>query len=151
MALDKVHHIGISVRDLDRSIEFYREITGGRVLFVNEMGGEGLARVTGEDQPALRFAMVQIGNTMLELIEWQNPKGSDNGGAGVDVGKIHIAFEVPDIQAVYERLQAKGVKLLAPPYTFKAVDRSPDLEGASFAYFLDPDGIGLEIFQPRSS
>jgi catechol 2,3-dioxygenase-like lactoylglutathione lyase family enzyme len=114
MNLNQVNHIGISVSNLDRSIEFYREITGGELEFVNEMRGEGLARVTGEKNPRLRFCMIRVGNTVLELIEWQQPKGAANGGAGVDVGKIHIAFETDDIQAVYERLQAKALNSSRP-------------------------------------
>ncbi len=148
MNLNHINHIGISVRDLDRSIEFYRDITGGELEFINDMSGEGLARVTGDAKPLLRFCMIRLGNTVLELIEWSQPKGADKSGAGVDVGKIHIAFEVSDIDAVCERLQAKGVQLLAPPHTFTDADGSPDVIGATFAYFLDPDGVGLEVFQP---
>ncbi len=150
MHLNHVNHVGASVRNLDRSIEFYRDLTGGELEFVNDMYGPGLARVTGDKGVRLRFCLIKLGNTVLELIEWQQPQGADNTRAGADVGSIHIAFEVSDIYAVYEQLTAKGIQFLAPPHTFTDEDGSPGLKGATFAYFTDPDGIGLELFQPAT-
>lgn len=151
MQLNQVNHVGASVRDLDRSIEFYRELTGGKLQFVNDMYGPGLASVTGDENVRVRFCWLKLGNTVLELIEWQQPQGADNTRTGSDVGSIHIAFEVSDIHADYERLRAKGIEFLAPPHTFADEDGSPGLKGATFAYITDPDGIGLELFQPAKT
>jgi catechol 2,3-dioxygenase-like lactoylglutathione lyase family enzyme len=149
--LDRVHHLGVPVANLDRSLQFYQALTGGELLFVDPMSGAGLARGTQVPDARVRFAMVQLGNLILELIEYEQPRGRPFDRQNNDVGAIHIAFEVPDIQAVYTRLQAQGIPFNAPPYTFTEADGSPHVVGATFAYFRDPDGIQLEIFQAAHS
>ncbi|MGK7953326.1 MAG: VOC family protein [Xenococcaceae cyanobacterium] len=150
--LTSVNHIGIPVRNLDRSLKFYRDLTGGTVLFADHpMYGEGLSKGTKVANASLRFGMLKVDNTILELIEYENPRGKDFDRLNNDIGSIHIAFEVPNIQAVYEQLKAQGVEFNAPPYTFTEEDGAPDIVGATFAYFKDPDGIQLEIFEPAKS
>ncbi len=152
ITLKSVNHIGIPVRNLDRSLKFYRKLTGGTVLFAdNPMYGKGLSKGTKVDNASLRFGLLKIDNTILELIEYENPRGKDFDRKNNDIGSIHIAFEVPDIQTVYKQLKTQGVEFNAPPYTFTEEDGAPDIVGATFAYFKDPDGIQLEIFEPAKS
>lgn len=66
--LNHVNHVGASVRKLDRPIEFYQNLTGGELEFVSEMYGPGLARVTGDEGVRVRFCLIKLGNTVLELI-----------------------------------------------------------------------------------
>jgi len=61
MQLNHVNHVGASVRNLDRSIEFYQNLTGGELEFVNDMYGPGLARVTGEEGVRVRFCLIKLG------------------------------------------------------------------------------------------
>jgi len=146
--LGAVHHIGIPVGDLDRTLEFYRELTGGEVVLENDMRGPQLSEGIGVEDPDLRFAMLKLGNTVLEFIEYRSPKGEPYDRANNDLGINHIAFEVGDIRETYKRLKAKGVEFNAEPHTFTEEDGAPDVAGATFAYFKDPDGVVLEIFEP---
>lgn len=146
-----VHHIGIPVSNLDRSLEFYKNFAGGEVQFTEPMWGEGLSRGAKVSNAKLRFSFLEIGNTILELIEYEQPKGEPYKQQNNDVGAIHIAFEVDDIQELYQTLQDKGVEFNAPPYTFTEDDGAPHVVGATFAYLRDPDGIQLEIFEAASS
>jgi catechol 2,3-dioxygenase-like lactoylglutathione lyase family enzyme len=146
--LGAVHHIGIPVSDLDRTLAFYRELTGGEVVLANDMRGSQLSEGIGVEDPDLRFAMLKLGNTVLEFIEYRSPKGRPYDRANNDVGINHVAFEVGDIRGTYERLRAKGIEFNAPPHTFTEEDGAPAVVGATFAYFKDPDGIVLEIFEP---
>lgn len=68
MQLTQVNHIGVSVRNLDRSIEFYRDLTGGELEFVNDMYGPGISRVIGDEGARLHFCLLKLGNTVLELL-----------------------------------------------------------------------------------
>ncbi len=147
---DRVHHVGINVSDLDQSVGFYRDLLGVEPLFVNDMRGGGLARGAGVDDPDLRFCLMKISNVVLELIEWRSPRSEPPQAGAPFVGGFHIAFEVDDIEAVHKRLKERGVETVAPPHRFDVDDESPAMIGAQFAYFSDPDGIGLEIFQKRS-
>ena len=67
--LDRVHHVGINVSDLDQSISFYRDLFGVEPLFVNDMRGEGLSTGAGISGADLRFCMMKIQNVILEIIE----------------------------------------------------------------------------------
>ncbi|UZO80088.1 VOC family protein [Aquimarina sp. ERC-38] len=142
-----VQHIGIPVSNLVKSIEFYKEFLGGKILFQNEMVGEGFSKGTKVPNAACKFAMIEIKNTIIELIEYTNPIGKPFRQNNNDVGAIHIAFEVDDIQETYKNLSEKGYQFNAEPYTFKEKDKAEDIVGASFAYLNDPDGIQLEIFE----
>jgi catechol 2,3-dioxygenase-like lactoylglutathione lyase family enzyme len=148
--LRAVHHIGIPVSDLDRTLAFYRELTGATVLLQNDMRGSQLSDAIGVRNPDLRFAMLQLGNIILEFIEYRTPKGNSYDRANNDVGINHLAFEVENIRELYARLEGKGLAFNAPPHTFTQEDGAPDVVGATFAYFKDPDGIVLEIFEPAN-
>jgi catechol 2,3-dioxygenase-like lactoylglutathione lyase family enzyme len=116
--LRTIHHIGIPVSDLDRTLEFYRDLTGGAITVRNEMRGPQLSEGIGVRDPDLRFAMLELGNTILEFIEYRSPKGRPYDRANNDLGINHLAFEVDDIWEVYERLKTKGMRFNAPPHTF---------------------------------
>lgn len=151
ITLNQVNHIGIPVSNLDRSIEFYQALTGGEILFINPMYGEGLSKGVNVPDANLRFAMIKADNVNLELIEYEHPRGKEFNRNNNDIGAIHVAFQVSDIQAAYKRLRSQGIEFNAEPYTFKKADGAPAVIGATFAYFKDPDGIQLEIFEANQS
>jgi catechol 2,3-dioxygenase-like lactoylglutathione lyase family enzyme len=148
--LRRVHHIGVSVSDLDRSIDFYRDLFGVEPLFVNDMRGPGLSRGAGVEGADLRFCMIPLDNVVLELIEWRTPAPvvAEPKGPSL-VGAIHIAFAVDDIAGLHAKLKERGIAFVADPHRFGPEDAAPAVEGATFAYFADPDGVGLEIYQRR--
>lgn len=150
MLLDRVHHIGINVADLDRSIAFYRDLFGVEPLFINDMRGDNLSRGAGVPNADLRFCMMKISNVILEIIEWRSPQAKPALTDGPYIGGFHIAFEVPDIHAIRQALSGRGIQFTADPHRFAPEDGSPAIVGATFVYFSDPDGIGLEVYQKRS-
>ena len=114
------------------------------------MRGEGLSTGAGVPGADLRFCLMKISNVVLELIEWRSPKHPPADAPGPRVGGIHVAFEVEDIAKVHAALSARGIRFVARPHRFTAEDESPAMVGATFPYFTDPDGVGLEVFQKRS-
>jgi catechol 2,3-dioxygenase-like lactoylglutathione lyase family enzyme len=138
-----MHHLGIPVRDLRRSLAFYQDVFGIDAEFISEGAGPELSRAVGVPDTHLSFAFIALGNTVLELLEYHAPKGRDYDRRNCDVGAMHVAFEVPDIEEAYERLRKKGLTFNAPPIR---IEEGP-LAGSAFAYFSDPDGVQLEIFE----
>ena len=72
-------------------------------------------------------------------------------GAKVDLripnpGTSHIAFDVADIHAAVAHLRARGVPVVSDPVH---LEPNPDTgaRGGTIAYFSDPDGISLELYQ----
>src|SRR5438445_2692946 len=123
-------YVGIQVRNLERSISFYRDVLGMRVVRrqrVPETDGEWAElRSAGSKQ-------------MLEL-NWY-PDGSKfftgpyRNGDELD----HIAFACADVERAYGELIAKGARSGHPPFA----------EGGSMlACVEDPDGIWIELSGP---
>ncbi|MFD2356646.1 VOC family protein [Nonomuraea ferruginea] len=77
---------------------------------------------------------------------WQQ---SDGGFAADRPGLHHLAFQVPDIEAV--RLAEATLRDLGVPLVYDGV--VPHGEGASSGgvFFTDPDGIRLEIYAPTGA
>ncbi|MEB0307071.1 VOC family protein [Cryobacterium sp. 10I1] len=138
-----VHHVGVTVRDMKRSFEWYSRMFGLTPGPVSEGSGEALSRSVQVNDAALAFSMIMIGNTRLEFQEYHNPEGRDFDRSNGDVGSAHVCLEVSDLDAAYRDLVEKGAVFNAPPVTLD----SGALIGSKWAYLRDPDGIQLEIWE----
>lgn len=136
-------HTGISVSDLERSLEFYRDLLGMELLFTDQDSREDLGRGVGVPGANMKFAVVQMGDGVLELIEYVEPRGRAYERSNNDVGAMHVAFTVDDIETVYQELFKKGVQFITPPIYIPA----GPMKGWKWTYFFDPDGIQLELMQ----
>ena len=100
--IDRIHHIGIAVRDLDRALEFYRDVLG---LHVHALD-------TVEDQ-GVRAALLTIGESEIELLEPLNAEANmakfiERKGEGLH----HICFYTPDVDGDLEAVKARGVQVI---------------------------------------
>ena len=100
--IDKIHHIGIAVHNLDESLKFYRDTLG---LHVHALD-------TVEDQ-GVRAALLTIGESEIELLEPTRPDANmakflERKGEGLH----HICFQTADVDGELEILKAKGVELV---------------------------------------
>jgi catechol 2,3-dioxygenase-like lactoylglutathione lyase family enzyme len=138
-----LHHVGITVRDLDASLSWYEKIFGVQPEFIADGSGPDLSRAVGVPDAKLRFAMLRFGSSVVELLCYDNERQESFDRSNADVGSAHVCIHVPDLQSAYEDLRGKGIEFLAPPLL---IEDGP-LEGCSFVYFTDPDGVTLELFQ----
>lgn len=141
--LKSLHHVGVPVRDMQASLDWYRDMFGVEASFVAQTEGDDLAAAVQLEAARLSYAFLELDNTVLELLQYDHPVGVDFELRNCDVGAVHIAFEVEDIQAAYRELEDKGARFSAPP---NYIDEGP-MTGHHFAYFRDPDGVQLELFQ----
>jgi catechol 2,3-dioxygenase-like lactoylglutathione lyase family enzyme len=139
-----LHHVGVPVRDLDATLAWYRDKLGVEPTFVQRAEeGEGLDMHVQLEDARMRFAFVELGNTILEFQQYENPVPLPHDRRNCDVGASHVCFTVDDIQSVYETLVERGVTFAGPPTYLDG----GNLDGCWFCYFRDPDGIQLELFQ----
>ncbi|MDR0916307.1 MAG: VOC family protein [Oscillospiraceae bacterium] len=124
MDIKRVHHVGLYVKDAEKSLEFYRDKLGGTVIHSFSIG---------EDRSNW---LVDIGGgAVIELI----PVG--NGDANPAVGWAHLAVEVADTRAAYETAVAAGAATWMPP-TEMDIGRQVLL-----AYVHGPDNEIIEFYQ----
>lgn len=147
MTLQAIHHVGLVVRDLDRSIWFYHDLLG--LPFANEptpwFEGPELATGVGVPGAKLRQVSLWVGeHSTLELIEYANrPADSVAPVPNNHLGAAHVCFKVPDVHAKKAELEAKGVRFYSD---VNVVDEGP-LAGWRWVYFSDPDGLALELVE----
>jgi catechol 2,3-dioxygenase-like lactoylglutathione lyase family enzyme len=143
MEITGMHHLGLTVANLERSLAYYKQMFGLEPEFVAAGEGEDLSSAVGVADAKLTFAFLRVGAGTVELIEYDNERRTRYDGRNCDVGAPHVCFDVPDIDAAYQELRDKGADFYAEPFR---INGGP-LAGCAFAYLRDPDGITLEIFQ----
>ena len=136
-----IYHVGVNVNDMDKALEFYRDILGFKVK--SDDIAEGEIADTGLGLKGVKFRQVylQAENSELELFQYIKPLGKeiDIEQRNCDRGIRHIAFVVNDIGSTYEKLLQKGIKFISEPL------KNPD--GVQWVFFQDPEGIMLEFVQ----
>ena len=108
--LTQIGQIAVPIAEIDRAVAFYRDVLGMRFLF--------------QAPPGLGF--FDCGGVRLML---DAPAAANAGQGSV------IYYQVPDLQAAFETLSARGVVFEAKPHL---IARMPDHE-LWMAFFRDPD------------
>ena len=135
-----LEHAALSVSDLDRSIAFYRDHLGLRLVRVIEPdGGSRLGDIVGLPGCLARIAHLESEKGMLELFEYRKPLGRRRRRNQADLGFSHVGFATADIHAEYDRMREGGVEFFNAPVEFRP--------GAWVVYFRGPDGEVGELRQ----
>lgn len=139
--MTKIDHINISVSDLASATRFFVELLGFVVLYKGDLQGEWIDRVVGLKQVSARFVQLAIpsAETKLELIQYFHPQGhtSPQISQANEIGLRHLAFNVKNIEKVYQKLKDAKVKIFSKIQTYN--------HNKKLCYFLGPDGVILEI------
>jgi lactoylglutathione lyase len=126
----RILHTMIRVGDLERSLGFYRDLLGMKLL-------------RRQDYPEGRFTLAFVGygaerdHTVIELTHnW----GTSSYELGTGFG--HIAIGVEDIYRTCEDLRRRGARIVREP--------GPMKHGTTVIAFVeDPDGYRVELIQQR--
>lgn len=128
----KIDHIGIAVKNLDKTVEFYTKVLGLQL--------EGIHQV---DTYQVRTAFFPVGESHLELIEpTPENKGVQKFLEKRGEGIHHICFLVDDIQKALDAMAAQGVEL---------IDKTPrQVNPTTKAAFVHPKSTGgvlIELYE----
>ena len=122
MRVTGTHHVALATGNLERLRAFYVETLGLR-----QVGAF----------PGGRVIFINVGSTTIEMLSRDNWVNSDAGNWR------HLAFEVESVDEAYAELKALGVAFHVEPKDVPA--ESPLVR---VAFFKDPDGNELELYQP---
>lgn len=139
----QVRHVGIVVKDLDRSLWFYQELLGldlQRRMVENGPSIENILALEGVEVETVKLG-AREGDTLVELIKFRShPISVPQGVRMLTAGPTHVAFTVDDLRARYLYMKAQGVKFNCPPQI------SPDGK-VLLTYCQDPDGTLVELVE----
>lgn len=126
MLFEGVHHVAIIASDYQASRHFYVDLLGFEVL------GEHYQK--GRDSYKLDL---KAGNCAIELFAF--PKAPPRPTYPEARGLRHLCFCVRDVAQTVKELSAKGI--CCEPV------REDEYSGGRFTFFMDPDGLPLEIHE----
>ncbi len=138
------HHTAVCVEDFDAAQDFFCDILGMRVEGAMARRDEaGLSAVVGLPGAAARWAMLERDGYRIELFKYFQPEGVTVNIRQCDRGITHVAFQVTDADAAYEKIIAAGFDTYSPPIDLRG--------GASRPFYIKgPEGIVVELIEIRS-
>jgi catechol 2,3-dioxygenase-like lactoylglutathione lyase family enzyme len=150
MPIDAIHHAGITVRDIERSIAFYRDALGLELQFVVDRTGKDISDIVGYENCTIRLAFLRIPGqfSRIELLQYLAPTGTPREFESRDPATGHVCFAVHDIHALAERISSAGGTLRSPEPVM--ITSGPNT-GTLALYVRDPDGYVIELLQPSTS
>jgi len=145
-----LHHVGMTVGDLQASVDFYCNVVGCRVRARSDAaGGEEVQTLTGVAGAEVAIADLDVPNGgYLELIQYVAPRSPGLAQDRPQPGHTHLAFRTDDVDAIYRRLLERGAAVTSPPVTLH--DPGSEWDGARAFYANDPDGRTIEFVTMRS-
>src|SRR5258708_8665582 len=142
-----IDHVGLTVADLDRALEFWCGRLGLPLLNRGTETGADIASLIGEDSVELEIADLDGGDgRIIELIRYIRPAGRPIQPRSSDPGSAHIALRGADLYAALERLHgSQGRQISRSPVVLH--DPGGAWDGVTCCYIADPDGNILELIQ----
>ena len=148
-----IEHVGITVRELERSVTFYSTIFGTEPIERYSWEGEQAEYVAAMmNVPGLTldaaFFRLPGSDVILEIIEFHGISEPEDVQAirHHRVGGVHMGFYVPNLTEVLERIEAAGSDLMGPPVTIEYGPYFGHGHGRA-GVFRDPDGNNLQLME----
>ncbi len=144
----EVGSVGMTVADMDRSMEFYSKVLSFEKVSDIEVSGSEYEHLQGVFGLLMRVVRMRLGDESIELTEYLAPKGRPIpvDSRSHDRWFQHIAIIVSDMDRAYSWLRLNKVE-----HASSGPQRLPDWNknaaGIRAFYFKDPDGHALEILQ----
>lgn len=127
LKINKVHHIAIIASDYQKSKHFYTEILGLQIV----------REVYREARDSYKLDLAIGENYVIELFSFPNPPARPSRPEAC--GLRHLAFEVEDVAAAKQNLEAKGIVV--------EDIRIDEFTGKKFTFFADPDDLPIEFYE----
>lgn len=138
--IENLRHACVVVKNLKRSLKFYRDIMKLKVVKTLTVKGRDIEAIFGIKGIKLTYVKMRFPGQSkssppaFELHYWHRPRISPRGGHN------HISFTVKDMDREYRRLKERGVKFFSKPLKVS-------YSNAKICFCLDPDGHLIELIE----
>jgi catechol 2,3-dioxygenase-like lactoylglutathione lyase family enzyme len=137
----RIHHVGITVAQLDRSLAFYRDLLGLSVIGISD---EDVAAIVGLPGARARIADLDAGNgQIIELLEYSSAGGSGRAPGPEAAGGCHLCLQVGDLGSALSRLAGAGFLPMGEPAELSG----GVWQDCTAVYLRDPDGVIVELIE----
>ncbi len=146
--LEALHHVGISVSDLERSIGFWQRLLGVAPRDRRVLEGPHLGTLVGYPGARIDSCWFDLpGGAALELLCHLGRDEAPHDPGTVHPGSVHVCLLVADMTAAHAHAVACGARAVSDaPVEVAAGPRA----GTRVAYVTDPDGVTIELVQPSA-
>jgi len=134
-------HTGIICKNIKKSLHFYRDILGLKLIQEFTDRSDYINKITGLKNATVHFYKLKAKDgTVLELLEYKTHKTKSIKHSIINVGVCHIALKVKNAKETYNFLRKKRVKIISKPILSS--------EGIAKVFFcLDPDNVRVELVE----
>jgi len=138
-------HTGITVSNLEQSLAFWQNVLGFEFSHRAHQTAELASEITGVAGAEISIAVVKApGGHKIELLEYLAPPDRKHVDLRpCDVGSVHVALTVDNLDAVLSAIAASGWKAAGKPQTLQSGPNA----GKRVVYVRDPDGTTIEFME----
>jgi glyoxylase I family protein len=138
-------HTGITVSNLERSLAFWQNVLGFELSHRTHQTGKLASEITGVPGAEISLAVIKAPGHKIELLEYHAPADRKHVDLRpCDVGSMHVALTIDNLDAVISAIAASGWKAAGEPQTLQSGPNA----GKRVIYVRDPDGTTIEFMQP---
>jgi len=138
-----ISHIAVCVRDMDKSLGFYRDVLGMKVTkdFLQDTSTGGLSHTYKHKRDNRRTVYLDWGQEQFFVMTSHPGDKTDGDAIKLDqVGVSHVSFTVKDVKRLADELIAAGVEIAG------GLEAFADADGNIRTFFaFDPDGIMVQF------
>ena len=144
MSIRRLTHLGICVSDLERSVRFYEQALGFRIVGTFSAGDAATATILELEGVKAEMVYLERDGWRIELLHYLSPghQGDGQRRAMNLLGLTHLSFAVDDLDAIADVVERLGGRVL--PGT-----RATFESGNSGLFLLDPDGLRIELIDRK--
>jgi catechol 2,3-dioxygenase-like lactoylglutathione lyase family enzyme len=141
-----IRHVGIVVRDLEKSLDFYSKVLGLGVYRRCVEEGAFIDELTGMRTVKLEWVKLIIpSGGLIELLQYHSPADPKSIlppelSPSNALGCSHVALTVENLDETYLKIKSHGYETKSPPIVTAN-------KAAKILYCHDPDGTILELIE----
>ena len=134
-------HTGIICEDMEKSLRFYKEFLGLRVIQDFWDDSDYINKITGLQNANVHMIKLQAEDgTVIELLDYVTHPTDLIDQEVYNVGACHLARQANNIEEAYKELQSKGVSFISEPVLSS--------EGiAKVCFCFDPNNTRIELVE----
>ena len=134
-------HTGIIVKNMEESLNFYKNILGLEVVQNYSDDSEYINTVLGLSTAEINMIkLVTKDGLIIELLKYIKHPTDYSNTPFYNVGNCHIAFTVNDADRMFEKLQNEGIEVISKPILSSE-------KIAKVFFCVDPNGVRIELVE----